>query len=253
MLAEERREQIQGLLKSYNSLSIKDLANKFSVSASTIRRDLQRLEKKKLLRRTHGGAVSSKLIKKELNFNMKKEVNVEDKKKIAILASDLISNGDTIFIESGSTCIQLCFNLANKRNLTIITNSCDIALAANMANPETKIFLTGGFMKPDTHSLIGHLAESSLQQFKIEKAFIGITAIDIKEGITTVDYTEAYTKRQIINAAKVSIGLADNSKFNKVCLNYVCPVEDVGMIVTDTNTDSALIERIREIGIQVFI
>ncbi|MCL5770660.1 MAG: DeoR/GlpR family DNA-binding transcription regulator [Actinobacteria bacterium] len=128
MLSEERREYISELLKEFGSVSIKDLSLKLGVSIATIRRDLDKLANKKLLKRTFGGAISHKIIKRELNFETKKDVNIEEKKKIALIASKYIENGDTIFIESGTTCVQLCFNLSNKKNLTIITNSPDIAI-----------------------------------------------------------------------------------------------------------------------------
>ncbi len=251
MLAEERRDQIKSLLKNFDSLSIQSLSQKFKVSPSTIRRDLQKLERKKILRRTHGGAVNFKTIKNELDFSVKKDINVEEKKKIGILASELVEDGDSLFIESGSTSIYLSYNLGNKKNLTIVTNSCEIGLAANAANPKAKIFLTGGYLKPDTHSLIGHMADTSIRNFKIEKAFVGITALDPEEGITTVDHTEAYTKKMIIEASKLTIGLMDSSKFGKVCLNYVCSLQDLDIVVSSENLSKEGAKKIREMGIKI--
>ena len=251
MLSEERREIISELLKEFGSVSIKDLSLKFGLSVATIRRDLDMLADKKLLKRTFGGAISQKIIKRELNFETKKDVNIEQKKMIALIASKYVEDGDTIFIESGSTCIQLCFNLSNKNKLTIITNSPDIAIAANMANKESTIFLTGGLFKSDTHSLTGHLADENLKYFNFEKAFIGITAIDLKEGITTVDYQEAYTKKTIIDSAQKVIGLVDNSKFGKICLNSVCPVSSLDILITDDKVSFDAIEKIRQMGVIV--
>lgn len=253
MLSEERREKIKGLLESCDSLSIQNLAAKFEVSTSTIRRDLNRLAQKKVLRRTRGGAMSSNRVKMELNFEAKKTVNLEEKKEIGIIASKLINDGDIIFVESGTTCMQLCYNLADKKNLTIITNSCNIAITANRVNPEFKIFLTGGYFKPDTRSLIGHVADYSIENFTFEKAFIGITAIDLKEGITTVDYAEAHTKSLIIEKSHKAIGLVDSSKFGNICLNCVCPIKSIDTIVTNNNSDKDFISQIIKFGTEVLI
>lgn len=253
MLAEERRAYIKNLLERFNSVDISSLSKEIGVSVSTIRRDLDKLAKNKDIKRTRGGALSTKLIKSELNFNIKKEVNIREKKLIGLVAAKYVNNGDTIFIESGSTAVQMCLALGKVKELTVVTNSCDIAAALNSVNPETNIIITGGIMKLNTHSLIGPLADRAIKDFKFQKAFIGITGIDINSGITTVDFLEANTKRAIIDSSLAIYGLADFDKFGKVCLNFVCPITRVNTIITDNKTDRKYIDEISKMGIEVIV
>lgn len=253
MLAEERREYILNLVKKTGSVKAIDVAKTLGVSETTIRRDLNKLAKKKLVRRTYGGAINIIPVGQEMKFDVQKEKFIEEKKKIALIASRLIEEGDVILIEAGTTGFQTALNITNKKELTIITNSCDIAAVLGKTNPDCKIILSGGILKTDTHSLIGPIADFAFKNLNVDKAFIGITGIDLEKGITATDPIEAQTKKYIIESAKKVIALCDHSKIGHISMNFVAPLEKIDILITDSEADKNFVEKLREIGIEVIV
>jgi DeoR family transcriptional regulator, fructose operon transcriptional repressor len=224
LLGEERREYILNLVKKTGSVNAIDIAKNLDVSETTIRRDLNRLAKKKLIRRTYGGALNIDTVGQELKFDVQKDIFINEKKKIALAASRFVEEDDVILIEAGTTGLQTALNITNIRNLTVITNSIDIAAVLEKTNPSYHIILSGGILRTETHSLIGPIAEHAFQNINVDKAFIGISGIDINKGITAVDQIEAQTKKAIINSAKKVFALCDHSKFGRVSMSYVAPI-----------------------------
>lgn len=253
MLGEERREYILNIIKKTGSVKAIDIAKTLDVSETTIRRDLNKLAKKKLIRRTHGGAINTIPVGQEMKFDIQKEKFIKEKKKIALAASQLIEERDVILIESGTTGLQTALNITNKKNLTVITNSCDIAAMLGNTNPSYIIILSGGILKTDTHSLIGPIADTSIKNLNVDKAFIGITGIDIKKGITATDPIEAQTKKYIIESAKKVIALCDHSKLGHVSINFVAPLEKIDILITDSEADDKFINKVKELDIKVII
>ncbi len=253
MLGEERREYILNLVKRTGSVSAIDIAKNLDVSETTIRRDLNRLAQKKLIRRTYGGALNIDTVGQELKFDVQKDILINEKKKIALAASRFVEEGDVILIEAGTTGLQTALNITNIKNLTVITNSIDIASILERTNPSYHIILSGGFLRAETHSLIGPIAEYSFKNINVDKAFIGISGIDINKGITAVDQIEAQTKKAIINSAKTVFALCDHSKFSRVSMSYVAPINAIDIIITDSEVDKDLVESIKELDIQVIV
>ena len=253
MLGEERREYIINLIKKIGSVSAIDIAKTLEVSETTIRRDLNKLAKKKLLRRTHGGAMSIIAVGQEMKFDIQKEKFIQEKKKISVAAAMLVEEGDVIFIEAGTTGLQTVLNITNKKKLTILTNSCDIATLLAKANPHYTIILSGGLLKIETRSLVGPMADNAIKNINVDKAFIGITGIDLEKGITTTDQIEAQTKRNIIDSAKKVIALCDHSKLGHVSVNFVAPLKKIDILITDSEADQDFLKKIKKLGIEVII
>ena len=253
MLGEERREYIINLIKKIGSVSAIDIAKTLEVSETTIRRDLNKLAKKKLLRRTHGGAMSIIAVGLEMKFDIQKEKFIQEKKKISVAAAMLVEEGDVIFIEAGTTGLQTVLNITNKKKLTILTNSCDIATLLAKANPHYTIILSGGLLKIETRSLVGPMADNTIKNINVDKAFIGITGIDLEKGITTTDQIEAQTKRNIIDSAKKVIALCDHSKLGHVSVNFVAPLKKIDILITDSEADQDFLKKIKKLGIEVII
>ena len=253
MLGEERREYILNLIKKTGSIKAVDIAKTLDISETTIRRDLNRLSKKKLIRRTHGGAMSIITVGQEMKFDIQKEKFIKEKKKISLAAAMLIEEDDVIFIEAGTTGLQIAINITNKKNLTIITNSCDIATMLGKTNSDYTIILSGGILKTDTHSLIGPLADSTIKKINVDKAFIGITGIDLEKGITAADQVEAQTKKNIIDSAEKVIALCDHSKLGHISINFVVQPEEIDTLITDNEADQKFIKKIKELGIEVIV
>ena len=253
MLGEERREYIINLIKKIGSVSAIDIAKTLEVSETTIRRDLNKLAKKKLLRRTHGGAMSIIAVGQEMKFDIQKEKFIQEKKKISMAAAMLVEEGDVIFIEAGTTGLQTVLNITNKKKLTILTNSCDIATLLAKANPHYTIILSGGLLKIETRSLVGPMADNAIKNINVDKAFIGITGIDLEKGITTTDQIEAQTKRNIIDSAKKVIALCDHSKLGHVSVNFVAPLKKIDILITDSEADQDFLKKIKKLDIEVII
>ena len=253
MLGEERREYILNIINRAGSISAIDVAKTLKVSETTIRRDLNRLALKGLARRTHGGAIKMVSVGQEMKFDVQKEKNIDEKKRIALAACSLIGDEEVILIEAGTTGYQLALNITSRKNLTVITNSCDIALLLEKTNPDYKIILSGGVLNNDTHSLIGPIADNAFRNIFVDKAFIGISGIDLEKGITAADFIEAQTKKYILNCAKQVIALCDYSKIGHVSMNFVAPVRKINVFISDMEADKEFTEKLQEMEIEVLL
>jgi DeoR family fructose operon transcriptional repressor len=253
LLGEERREYILNQIKKTGSINAIDIARTLDVSETTIRRDLNRLARKNLVKRTYGGALAIEPVGVEMKFNTQKEKFIQEKKKIGLAASRLIEDGDVILLEAGTTGLQTALNLTHISNLKVITNSCDIATLLGNTNPQFEITLSGGILRMDTHSLIGPVADNTFKNFNVDKAFIGITGIDIEKGITATDHIEAQTKKMIITSAKRVIALCDHSKLGHISINHIAPTEVIDTLITDSEADNHFIEKLRSLDIEVLV
>ena len=253
MLGEERREYILKQIKRIGSINAIDIAKTLDISETTIRRDLNRLGKKNLVRRTYGGALAIIPVGSEMKFDIQKEKHIEEKKKIALAASRLIEDGDVILLEAGTTGFQTAVNITHIKNLTVLTNSCEIASALLKTNPGFNVIVSGGILKTDTHSLVGPIADFAFSNINVDKAFIGVTGIDLKKGITATDQVEAQTKKKIIESAKSIIALCDHSKFRHISINFVFNVNKIDILITDSAADKEFIKKIMNKGIEVII
>lgn len=253
MLGEERKEYILNQVKRTGSINAIDITKTLDVSETTIRRDLNRLAKKNLARRTYGGALAVIPVSSELKFDVKKEKHIEEKKKIALAASKLIEDGDVILQEAGTTGFQTAMSITHIRNLTVLTNSCDIASVLIKTNLDYKVILSGGILKADMHYLVGPFADYAFSSIDVDKAFIGITGIDLERGITATDQIDAQTKKKIINSSKKVIALCDHSKFGHVSVNFVSSVNKIDILITDSGTNKEFIRKLSKKGIEVII
>lgn len=251
MFAEERQKNITLILNNNGSIKVNELSEYFNVSEATIRRDLQEMEEKRLLKRTHGGAVRVDITNFEPSFLDKKDERQDEKLAIAKAAASMIKDGDTIILDSGTTTLQIAKNIT-ARNVTVITNSIDIAEELSN-NKDLEIIVTGGTLRFKTRAMVGHICEKTFSYFRVDKAFIGANGISSVEGITTPNFTEAQTKKAMINAANKVIVVADSSKIQNVCLSVICPISDVTSIITSGSMPQEIEGEFRDKGIDVII
>ncbi|MFL0247565.1 DeoR/GlpR family DNA-binding transcription regulator [Candidatus Clostridium stratigraminis] len=249
MFSEERHIKISELLKEKSSIKVNELSNIFKVSESTIRRDLQEMEEKGLLNRTHGGAVSKGKSIFEPSFKEKEDRKYIEKLYIGKIAAAMIEDGDTIILDSGTTTLQLA-NCIKAKNITVITNSIDIASALSNRS-DIELIVTGGTFRITTRALVGPISEGVLKNFKVDKAFIGANGISIKEGITTPNISEAHIKREMMKAASKVIIVADSSKFNQVSFAVVSPVTLADLIITNSDFNENVVKEYQEIGVEI--
>ncbi|MBA5851571.1 DeoR/GlpR transcriptional regulator [Clostridium sp. cel8] len=249
MFAEERQKKISQLLKEQSSLKVTTLTKLFNVSESTIRRDLQEMDKKGLLTRTHGGAVSLQSTSFEPSFKEKEIEGQNEKVIIGKIAASMIKDGDTILLDSGTTTLQIAKHITAHK-VTVITNSIDIsAILSNSENID--LIVTGGSMRFTTRAMVGPITESILKNFRVDKAFIGANGISIKEGITTPNFIEAQTKKVMMNVSNKVIVVADSSKFNKVCFSIISPLKSVSSIITSGDLNEETLKEFEYAGVEI--
>src|SRR5579871_3843050 len=253
MLAEERRLQIREILAAQRTVTASDLCLRLSVTAATIRRDLATLEKDGVLVRSHGGAVSRM---SSTNFQPSYDAllrsNSEEKRQIAGAAEALIMDGDTVFLEGSTTVFELARRLVHRHRLTVVTNS-PLIVCELERSPGVSVLCTGGELQKDTFYLSGEWAQRALSEIRLDKAILGISAIDTEYRISTAHHAEAHIKRMACRAAKTRIALADNGKFGRQCFAYVGPVSDLDILVTDSGTEDRHIQELRDCGLQVVV
>jgi len=253
MLAEERRFKIREILTAQRTVTASDLCEKLKVTAATIRRDLAALQREGVLVRSHGGAVSRM---SSTNFQPSYDAllrsNSEEKRQIARAAEQLILDGDTVFLEGSTTVLELARHLIHRHRLTVVTNSPSIVCELQRG-PGIKVLCTGGDLQKDTFYLSGEWAHRALSEIRLDKAVLGVSAIDPEYGVSTASHAEAQIKKMLTKAAKTRIALADHGKFGKQCFAYVGPVTDINTLVTDSGTDPRYIKELRDAGLQVLV
>ncbi|QSX09346.1 DeoR/GlpR transcriptional regulator [Alkalibacter rhizosphaerae] len=251
MFAEERYQTIIQILEDENSVKVSELTERFGVSESTIRRDLQDMEEKGMLIRAHGGAVRNPKAHMEPTFQEKEDSHQDDKVLIGKLAASMVHDGDNILIDSGTTTLELAKNITAK-NITVLTNSIDVARAMS-EKEQVEIILTGGTFRSNTRSMVGPICEQTLRQFKPDKVFLGMNGIALKDGLTTPNLVEATTKRAMLLSGKKTYVLADPSKFGNVLLSVVSPIKEISAIITTKTLGSEIIKAYRENGIKLIL
>ena len=216
MLTQERHALILEKLEKESVVYLSDLINLLDASESTIRRDLNYLDKAGLLKKVHGGATSlnSKLINTtEFEVEVRQGINKEEKIAIAKYAASLIKNDDLIYIDSGTT-TELMIDFIEAKGATFVTNG--IGHAKKLIHKNLTTYILGGELKLTTEAIIGIEAINSLKKYNFTKGFFGANGIDIERGFTTPDIREAMVKEEALKKSKLSFVLADNSKFNEV-------------------------------------
>lgn len=252
LFEQERKHKMVEYVQQNHRASVQKLGELFDVSDSTVRRDLKELEEAKLLKRTHGGAVSLQSVDFEPNMLDKEDSYREEKERIARMAADMINTGDTILLDSGTTTLPLARELRSRSGIRIITNSV-IVLGELKDCRNIELSIIGGLLRPDTQAFVGPMAERSLEMIRVDKAFIATNGLDIKEGITTPNLIEASIKRKMIEIAKQVILLTDHSKMGGIAYAKFAELSDIDCCITDEGASSDTIEQFRKAGLDMII
>lgn len=246
-----RQAMIVELIKKDGLVTVESLSKKLEVSVITIRRDLSVLEETGVLERTHGGAVFTNPIEREFHYSEKDRLNKEQKESIGKAAAALVEDGDTVFINSGSTTYQVIRFLEGKRDLQIITNNA-AAVADFGGRPGIDLILTGGLFRHQSNCLIGDFAVNTVNMVVASKLIMGVDGISFKEGLTSPVYQEAgITKLMIERTQGQVICVADYTKIGKVTNFVTSPLSVVDTLVTDWMFNEDLRIKIEEIGIKI--
>jgi DeoR/GlpR family transcriptional regulator of sugar metabolism len=221
-----------------------------------VRRDLEKLEANNLLVRTHGGAIAvgSDVTGTgvERSFAEKEEALAEEKERIAREAAERVRDYDTVLLSPGTTNMRLARHLARKRNLTLVTNAVNIAMYL-LANSEHEVILLGGNMRRKSLASVGPMTEDSLRHIRVDKLFLGVDGLDVREGMTTPNMGEAAVNRRMIDIAREVIVVADHSKFGKVTFARIAPVEAAHVVISDKGLSQDYCDALRDIGVKIYL
>ena len=229
MLTEERHRLILELLEEERMVHSQKLMELLAVSESTIRRDLSQLEEQGLLVRVHGGAKRRYTLADEQNVQEKSFKNSQEKQEIAKLAASLIEDGDVVFLDAGTTTVQMIPFIQSK-NITVVTNG--LVHATSLMEMGISTFLIGGRIKKKTQAVIGPAAAAHLEQYCFTKVFLGMNGVDFTFGYTTPDEEEAIIKRLALSLGSKCYVLADYTKISQVSF---CKVADLTEATLITN------------------
>ena len=252
LVANSRKQFILETLKKTGGIKISELAKKLGKSRMTITRDLDELAKDGLLLRVHGGAVSNISRGYEPPYFSRKGLRTGAKQAIAKVANELITEGNTLILDVGSSTRELAQLLKNRKNLTVITPSLEHAMEL-AGNSLIKLIVTGGVVRVGEMSIVGPISENTINEFNVDKAFIGAGGIDLKAGLTEYNTEDAQVKKSIIENSKQSIVLADSTKLGNVTFSKVISLEQIDILITDSEADSSYINSLEEKGIKVLI
>lgn len=235
LIPAQRRRRIREYLEEHQIARLVDLSELLAASEATVRRDLAWLEGQGIVERTHGGAVLTQRMPVEPAYSQSAQTHVKEKQCIGRLAAALVEDGETVFVNSGTTATQVVHHLVARRDLrrlTVITNNLTAALGVPEGSFE--VILLGGQFRPVSTSVYGHFATLLLRQVSADRAFIGVDGITLKYGCTTPASAEAEIAKGMIERTHGPvIVVADHSKWGVVSNFAIAPLEQVDTWVVD--------------------
>jgi len=232
MLSVERRLFILNLIQERGSITVSELSQLCNVGEETIRRDLNRMAAENLIEKIYGGATIRQNMHRVLPVSMRKVLNSEGKKLIAEHCSQMVKDGDTIFLDASSTAMEIAGKLNTFNNLVVITNATDIA-AGLADNPGIKVIGIGGTMRSRTRSFVGHSSVTSIGEYYADMAFIGCDGVDMRTGITDANEQEADVRKAMLKQSITGVLISDYSKFDRTSFASIAGFSHINKIVTD--------------------
>lgn len=253
LMTQQRRGKIVELVEERGVVRVGELAGLFSVSEVTIRNDLECLEREGLLTRDHGGAIKNpetRLVTSLLRVDERAGERIDEKRRIAQAAAQLVSPGDTIILDAGTTVVELARLVSKVAPLTVVTNALNVALEIGAAG-EARLILLGGTFHQESSSTVGALAEHNLAELVVQKLFLGAQAFDLPHGLTDSTSEIAQVKRAMIRAAREVILLTDSSKWGRAGFVKVTPLDQIDRIITDDGLPGEARAEIERLGIEL--
>lgn len=248
MIKQKRYERILEIINEQHAVSIDDFCDQLGVSKATVRRDLIYLDEQKQLKRTHGGAVS--LVKpaiEDVPISMRHAMFRNEKERIALAALEMIRDGTTVYIGTGSTTRELASHLGSFSKLTVLTNDIGVAYEISQ-NTTNSLIVSGGKLRASSASLIGPFTENTLRDLQVELAFMSADSISM-DGFMDLNIEEVSIKRLMLKNARTSIMLCDQSKFNHDAFMTICPLSGVDLTITNDELDPEIEKGLRDNGI----
>lgn len=249
-LTDERRAEIVNIVQREGRAVVVELARRFATSTITIRKDLEFLQGRGLVQRTHGGALPVRAnTLGDPSLQDRGKQHHREKLRIASAAVRMVKEGQCVILDSGSTTTAIARELRDFRELTVITNAVNIA--AELAGTSLDVILTGGTLRKNSFSLVGPQAEDTLREINADLLFLGVDGFDTKVGLTTPNVLEARVNRAMAHAARKVVAVCDSSKFGRRSLAVIVQPDKIHEVITDKNVPRATIQELREAGIAV--
>ncbi len=247
----ERQREVTRLLERTGRLSVAQICEQFGISEATARRDLEALSEEGRIQRVHGGAILVRQATPEEPILSRSHEQENEKERIGRAAAALIQDGETVFLGSGTTVLQVAQHLVT-RNITVITNSLPVI---NLMSGKENISLIalGGMLRDSELSFIGHITEQALSEVRADKVIIGIRAISLEQGLTNDYLQETLTDRAILKIAREVIIVADHTKCGVVSTAFVAPLKSIHKLVTDDKTPSEFVSALKAQRIDVIV
>lgn len=250
MLVAERQQKIVGLVNERKSIRVTELSQIFSVTEETIRRDLEKLEVEKKLSRSHGGAISiNPSDSLEIPYTEREIMNVKEKKEIALEAVKHVDEGDKIILDASTTAWYMAKAMPDKP-ITVLTNSIKVAMELSQKKQIT-VISTGGILLSKSLSYVGPLAESSLNTYYVNKAFISCKGLHLDNGISESNEEQSRLKKMMIERANVTYIMLDHTKFGVQAFSRINHLDVIDHIITDSKVDDQTIQQLTDRSIHL--
>lgn len=245
MLVAERHQHIVELVNERKSIRVSELSRIFSVTEETIRRDLEKLERESKLSRSHGGALRiANIEQNEIPYFEREIININEKKEIALLAAKQIEAGDKVILDASSTAWYMA-KVLKDMPVTIVTNSIKVAMELSTKKQITVISI-GGTLLSKSLSFVGPLAETSLSNYHVDKAFISCHSLHLDYGISDSNELQARVKQKMIECAKEIYIMVDHTKIGQQSFAYINSTNVIDKVITDSKINNSHSKQIEE-------
>ncbi len=250
MLPVERQRMILSHLAKNGNVSVIDLCNMFKVSEMTIRRDLTSLQSQGLLKRTYGGAIPTEPAFFEISQRAKLSMFIEEKKQIGVYCADLVKDGDVVFLDSGTTTLQIAKALKG-RPITVLTNDLNIASELLDCHSIT-MFIVGGELNRENNNLLGSKAIGFFDDIRGDILFLAVEGVDENTGFTVPDLDEVPIKRRMMGSVEKVYVVSDHSKLGRNTMGIIAPIDGVTALITDSGASENILRPLQE-KVQILI
>jgi DeoR family transcriptional regulator, aga operon transcriptional repressor len=252
VLTEQRRRNLLDIVDHEGQVTVADLVSRFSISAVTVRSDLDALAKNGAIVRSHGGAIRRLEANQDYPLRAKETLHHNEKVRIGRAAAELVKPGETIILDSGTTTAEVARHIKKLKThpLTVITNALNIASELT-DSPDITLIMIGGLLRPVSCSFVGPQAEAMMNEFHANRLFLAVDGFDLDNGPSTPDVLEAQLNNLMIRAAKEVNVVADSSKLGRRSVSKIGPLERISRLITDDHAAHEFTEGLRKKGIEV--
>lgn len=252
LMAEERRTQILMILRANGRVKVDELKRRFRTSAVTIRNDLNALDQKGLVQRSHGGAVSPDTILRESPVYERLRAQADEKRRIGAMAATFINDGETIILDSGTTTLEIARQIKNKQGLQVLTNGVNVA-AELLDARGIQTFIAGGTVRGDSASIVGRSTEEMFDQFAADKVFLSAAGCDPDFGVSGANIEETMVNRAMLRIAREVILVSDATKFSKRSMSRIAAFSEIDTVISDSSLQPELQEKVRSYGCKLIL